>query len=984
MSPRANRSRLERAVRAAIDYYDVSGLTAEDPVQRTDVAKSHDEVGLLSRGTHRAATVQEVLQILVQGASERRGDEAFLAQLARLNGDRVVIEAVVNVGMDTEIARALTPVGMSHPLSATLLKRVHRAGTTCSWANVPEQPNLPGYDRLMALGVRSVVSTAFSVAGESYFLSLASRTKSDVSARDRTHIKRLSALLEHHLEQAWQADTLLYQAAHDPLTGLLNWQRFRSSLRDALAANDACTVAILDIAGFPSIVESARDAVRNALLVEVGGFLAGAMSFGQTASRLSGDVFGIYLPGIGTRDGAAAELERFLARFSDPFATHDRTGPERILLDARIGAAFKPSNGAGADELLIRAQAASVAAKPALAGRVAFFEPNLETRLPRPAIPANESERLSILRQFEILDTPPEPAFDRITRLAAKLLRASMASITFIDEDRQWFKSHLGLTVSDMPRDEAFCAYALDNEGVLVVHDAQADPRFCDNPLVVGEPNIRFYAGAPLVTAEGASVGAICVMDDRPREELSRADAETLLDLAGLVVDELGARRAIGYIDATTQLPNQSRLRKDLDAFINGMGREREPISVVVVETADPSRYEDLVRTLGDRYSDKFILATGQVVSEIIPARAKLYNLGRYRFAAVFSKRDLHDIETIIERIDARFAQPIPCADIHVATRATTGLASFPDDAQDGDGLIRAAISAVQNARNDHRTWARYDAARDGAYHRAFRLLSDLPAALASRNQLSMVYQPKIDLLTGQCIGAEALVRWKHPSMGAVPPSEFVALAEHTGTIRPLTDWILEDTFGQIAHWRAAGTVLTIGINVSMLDLDDSSFATRIKRLLARHGVPVDAIELELTESAQVVEHSIALRQLNELHEQGIEIAIDDFGTGQNAHSYLKRIPASTVKIDQSFIRSVATVARDQMIVGSMIELAHRFGYRVIAEGIETEPVREWLRLRDCDFGQSYLFARPLDADALERWLAARSDVTSPRPAART
>lgn len=386
--------------------------------------------------------MQEVLQILVQGASERRGDEAFLAQLARLNGDRVVIEAVVNVGMDTEIARALTPVGMSHPLSATLLKRVHRAGTTCSWANVPEQPNLPGYDRLMALGVRSVVSTAFSVAGESYFLSLASRTKSDVSARDRTHIKRLSALLEHHLEQAWQADTLLYQAAHDPLTGLLNWQRFRSSLRDALAANDACTVAILDIAGFPSIVESAGDAVRNALLVEVGGFLAGAMSFGQTASRLSGDVFGIYLPGIGTRDGAAAELERFLARFSDPFATHDRTGPEGILLDARIGAAFKPSNGAGADELLIRAQAASVAAKPALAGSVAFFEPNLETRLPRPAIPANESERLSILRQFEILDTPPEPAFDRITRLAAKLLRAPMASIAFIDEDRQWFKSH--------------------------------------------------------------------------------------------------------------------------------------------------------------------------------------------------------------------------------------------------------------------------------------------------------------------------------------------------------------------------------------------------------------------------------------------------------------------------------------------------------------------------------------------------------------
>jgi len=385
---------------------------------------------------HRAATEQEVLQILVQGgASERRGDEAFLAQLARLNGDRVVIEAVVTVGMDTEIAGALTPVGMSHPLSATLLKRVHRAGTTCSWANVPEQPNLPGYDRLMALGVRSVVSTAFSAAGESYFLSLASSTKSDVSAGDRTYIKRLSALLEQHLDQAWQADTLRYQAAHDPLTGLLNWQSFRSSLGDALAANDACTVAILDIAGFPSIVESAGDAVRDALLVEVGGFLAGAMSFGQTASRLGGDVFGIYLPGIGMRDGAAAELERFLARFREPFATGDRTGTEGILLDARIGAAFKPSDGAGADELLIRAQAASIAAKSALPGRVAFFEPNLETRLPRPAIPANESERLSILRRFEILDTPPEPTFDRITRLAAKLLRAPMASITFIDED---------------------------------------------------------------------------------------------------------------------------------------------------------------------------------------------------------------------------------------------------------------------------------------------------------------------------------------------------------------------------------------------------------------------------------------------------------------------------------------------------------------------------------------------------------------------
>jgi EAL domain-containing protein (putative c-di-GMP-specific phosphodiesterase class I) len=244
-----------------------------------------------------------------------------------------------------------------------------------------------------------------------------------------------------------------------------------------------------------------------------------------------------------------------------------------------------------------------------------------------------------------------------------------------------------------------------------------------------------------------------------------------------------------------------------------------------------------------------------------------------------------------------------------------------------------------------------------------------LPAALAAAGQLHLVYQPKIDLRLGRCIGAEALLRWNHPELGAIYPAEFVPLAEQTALIRPLTDWVFAAALADVAHWRRQGWQIKISINSSMKDLSDETFAVRVAGMLGQYRVQPDWIEVELTETALMTDRVQITRQLDELRRLGIDIAIDDFGTGQSAMSYLKLIEADIVKIDQMFIRELGNGKKDQSIVRSMINLAHKLGYRVVAEGIETQEIYNWLGENDCDMGQGYLISQPLEASAFESWL---------------
>jgi EAL domain-containing protein (putative c-di-GMP-specific phosphodiesterase class I) len=263
------------------------------------------------------------------------------------------------------------------------------------------------------------------------------------------------------------------------------------------------------------------------------------------------------------------------------------------------------------------------------------------------------------------------------------------------------------------------------------------------------------------------------------------------------------------------------------------------------------------------------------------------------------------------------------------------------------------------------------------ASRRAARLVRDIGLALASEGQLYLVYQPKTDLRTGRCVGAEALLRWAHPVLGPIDPSEFVVLIEQTTLMHAVTDWVLGTALPQTARWWTAGLDLPVSINVSMVNLGDEHFVARLEELLDRHAVRPDWIDIEVTESALMKNPVEVRHQLDAIRRLGIAIAIDDFGTGQSSLSYLKYIPATYVKIDQLFISRLASDSDDQIIVRSTINLVHELGRLVVAEGITDTASCEWLRQHRCDIGQGDAISPPLDAPSFEQWLRTRSQLNS-------
>jgi EAL domain-containing protein (putative c-di-GMP-specific phosphodiesterase class I) len=244
-------------------------------------------------------------------------------------------------------------------------------------------------------------------------------------------------------------------------------------------------------------------------------------------------------------------------------------------------------------------------------------------------------------------------------------------------------------------------------------------------------------------------------------------------------------------------------------------------------------------------------------------------------------------------------------------------------------------------------------------------LLRGLRPALAAPDQLSLVYQPRVDMQSGRCHSAEALLRWQHPTLGNVPPAEFIPLVEQTGMIRFVTDWVMEHALAEWSAQPEPERPRSVSINISPLNLGEENFAGRLGASLDRHGLEPGRVELEFTETAVLRDTGPVTRTVHELAGLGVGIAIDDFGTGYSNLFYLRETPATTVKIDQSFIRPLCDSRRDQIIVQSMIRMAHDLGYRVVAEGIENREVYDMLAAWGCDEGQGFHISHPVPIGAL-------------------
>jgi EAL domain-containing protein (putative c-di-GMP-specific phosphodiesterase class I) len=322
-------------------------------------------------------------------------------------------------------------------------------------------------------------------------------------------------------------------------------------------------------------------------------------------------------------------------------------------------------------------------------------------------------------------------------------------------------------------------------------------------------------------------------------------------------------------------------------------------------------------------------------------------------------------VAELARSLRASLAEPLALDGVPVAVEAATGVAFAEEGSQDGGALLRGAEVAMYAAKARHAGVVEYHPDLDTIDRERLALVGELPRAL-DQGEIVLHYQPKVDLASGELVGVEALVRWAHPDRGLLGPGEFVALAERTELMRPLTGRVLELAATQAAAWRRAGTPLQVAVNVTMGDLVDDAFPGEVESLLQRHGLEEGALALEITESSMMSEPERVREVLARLAGLGVTLAVDDFGTGYSSLGYLRELPVPVLKIDRSCVLGMAQGDSGRTIVRATVELAHALGLEVVAEGVETDGVRDELAALGCEVGQGWLFGRPVPAAELE------------------
>jgi EAL domain-containing protein (putative c-di-GMP-specific phosphodiesterase class I)/GAF domain-containing protein len=579
---------------------------------------------------------------------------------------------------------------------------------------------------------------------------------------------------------------------------------------------------------------------------------------------------------------------------------------------------------------------------------------------------------MDALQSLGILDTAPSESFDRITRMAGRIFGLPIAAISLTDSDRQWFKSRIGVEHWEIPREAAPCSEVAESTDFVLVRDLQES--HCYRNSYLGASGVRFYAGAPLVTRDGHGLGALCVLGPEPRDATDE-EVAALKDLAAMVMSQIEMHHAFGRIDPASGLPNRNQFFEDLEDLARDHAAERR--HAVLIDLLAGEELTNVLRVVGPSVFDELAALSSRAIRGLLPS-AKLYQVGATQYVYVAENAETDDVLTVAADLRAALSDGPQLAGGAFNANPAFGVAPFVLGRASASDVLRMAHSASQDAR-DKGCVGLYSQTLDDAHRRRFALIEKLRSALAEGDGLSLVYQPRVDLHSGECVGAEALLRWNDPELGAVSPGEFIPLAEKTTLARGVTQWVIETVVTQAAAWRASGVDLTVSLNVSAANLVEPDFAERMIARLAEAQLPGSAIEVELTESAVITNGDAGLDQLDRLAAAGIRIAIDDFGTGYSNLSYLERLPASVLKIDQSFMINLLQDPRTETLVGTMITLAHDLGYRVVGEGIETDEVYRFLTERGCDEAQGYLIARPLAPEAFIAWLGeARPDRTAP------
>jgi diguanylate cyclase len=607
-----------------------------------------------------------------------------------------------------------------------------------------------------------------------------------------------------------------------------------------------------------------------------------------------------------------------------------------------------------------------------------------------------EAQRLEALLRYDIMDTPPESGFDRITRMAVTVFGASISTICLVDANRVWFKSRQGITHREKPRAHYFAQKIIEHGDVLTLEGMNETDRFRDRPFVSSPPGLRFFAGAPLLTPDKQIIGAFCIADAKART-LCPTDKTLLAEFAAIVMAEFEGRRLdrllrherdmshrtalrlteATHFDPVTGVANRASFNETLRAVIQDAAEQ--PVNLYI---ADIDMFRDVNNTFGEEMANMVLGTIARRMKSLAGPKDTVARIGNDEFALIQPHLDQGEtLETMADRLQARLEDSIRIGDRDITLGISLGVARHPGAVDDG-AIAVAADSAEALIRRANTALARRKHQRAGGAHiiREDEAIGFHPSRLELRSRLSdairfnefeLHYQPIVSIDESRPVGAEALLRWNIDEGNMAIPANFIALAEATGQIVEIGDWVLNEACMQAAEWtKRFGRPLKIAVNVSPIQFESGNFVATVKDALRHTQLAPSQLELELTENAGIIDSPSVRAALYELHALGIGVVIDDFGTGYASFRYLKEFPVTKLKIDRSFVATMLDDARNLALVRTMVQVAKGQNIDIVAEGVESELQWQTLRGEGCTYAQGYFFSRPVEPYAFEPLLA--------------
>jgi len=420
--------------------------------------------------------------------------------------------------------------------------------------------------------------------------------------------------------------------------------------------------------------------------------------------------------------------------------------------------------------------------------------------------------------------------------------------------------------------------------------------------------------------------------------------------------------------DALTGLPNRVLLREEAQRLI--MRLNGDAMALILM---DLNEFKEVNDTLGHFAGDQLLRQVGERLAGFTTESTLVTRLGGDEFAILRSQADAVTAEQLAMRVGESLRRPFLVSGMTLEIDASMGIALAPLHASDYDGLLQRADSAMYAAKRNHSGIAMHTREQEADNSQKLALASDLRRAIEG-GQLSLFYQPKATLRTGDISGVEALVRWKHPDRGMISPDQFIPLAERSGLINLLSMWVLKTALRQVADWKRMGLVMPVSVNLSARDLIDVRLPDEIEAALHEANVASELLEVEITESVLTADPARARAIVTRIGELGPTTTIDDFGAGYSSLAYLKNLPVHALKIDRSFVLGMTDNEHDATIVHAVVDLAHNLGLRVVAEGAEDMAVWERLRLAGCDEVQGFVLAQPMPSAQATDWLSRRRE----------